>query len=135
MGMVLMMVVPGLAAALGETPLMFRMVGLVPVAPACVVVMMVVGLPSAEVTSLRMVPAGSGPFVWRNKNELSQHVGFKRQVRTRGPLAGCHVYLYDLCDGVSGLTRHRRALDRFGLDHGHDLPQTRDLNTDIIFFF
>lgn len=62
MGMVLMMVVPCLVVV-GETPLMFRIVGLFPVPPAWDVVMMVVGLPSAEVTSFRMVPAGSGPFV------------------------------------------------------------------------
>jgi hypothetical protein len=40
-----------------------RMVGLVPAPLACVVVMMVVGLPSAEVTSFRIVPAGRGPLV------------------------------------------------------------------------
>lgn len=63
MGMVLMMVVvPGLVV-LGETLLMPRMVGLVPAPLAWVVVMMVVGLPSAEVTSFRIVPAGRGPFV------------------------------------------------------------------------
>lgn len=69
MGIVLMMVVPGLVVVLGETPLMPRIVGLVPVPPACVVVMIVVGLPSAEVTSFRMVPAGSGPFVWKNNGK------------------------------------------------------------------
>lgn len=58
--MVLIMVVPGLVVLVGEMP---RMVGLVPVPPACVVVMMVVGLPSAEVTNFNMVPAGRGPFV------------------------------------------------------------------------
>lgn len=62
MGMVLMMVVPCLVVV-GETPLMLRMVGLFPVPPAWEVVIMVVGLPSAEVTSFRMVPAGSGPLV------------------------------------------------------------------------
>lgn len=62
MGMVLMIVVPCLVVV-GDMPLMFRMVGLFPV-PAWEVVMMVVGLPSAEVTSFRMVPAGRGPFVW-----------------------------------------------------------------------
>lgn len=62
-GMVLMMVVPCLVVV-GETPLMLRIVGLFPVPPAWEVVMMVVGLPSAEVTSFRMVPAGRGPFVW-----------------------------------------------------------------------
>lgn len=67
MGMVLMMVVvPGLVV-LGDTLLMPRMVGLVPAPLACVVVMMVVGLPSAEVTSFRMVPAGSGPLVCKSK--------------------------------------------------------------------
>lgn len=64
MGMVLMIVVvPGLVVVVGDTLLMPRMVGLLPVPPAWVVVMMVVGLPSAEVTSLRMVPAGRGPLV------------------------------------------------------------------------
>lgn len=64
MGMVLMMVVvPGLVV-LGETLLMPRIVGLVPAPLACVVVMMVVGLPSADVTSFRIVPAGRGPLVW-----------------------------------------------------------------------
>lgn len=61
-GMVLMMVVPCLVVA-GETPLMLRIVGLFPVPPAWDVVMIVVGLPSAEVTSFSMVPAGSEPFV------------------------------------------------------------------------
>lgn len=62
MGMVLMIVVPCFVVV-GETPLMLRIVGLFPVPPACEVVMIVVGLPSAEVTSFRMVPAGRGPFV------------------------------------------------------------------------
>lgn len=62
MGMVLMIVVPCLVDV-GETPLMLRIVGLFPAPPAWEVVMMVVGLPSAEVTSFRMVPAGRGPFV------------------------------------------------------------------------
>lgn len=66
MGIVLMMVVPCLVVV-GETPLMLRIVGLFPVPPAWEVVMMVVGLPSAEVTSFRIVPAGSGPFVWRER--------------------------------------------------------------------
>lgn len=61
-GMVFMMVWPGLVVAVGDMPLMLRMVGLLPVLPAWVV-MMVVGLPSAEVTSFKMVPAGRGPFV------------------------------------------------------------------------
>lgn len=68
-GMVLMMVVPCLVVV-GETPLMLRIVGLFPVPPAWEVVMMVVGLPSAEVTSFRMVPAGSGPLVWGERNML-----------------------------------------------------------------
>lgn len=62
MGMVLMMVVPCFVVV-GETPLMLRMVGLFPAPPAWEVVIMVVGLPSAEDTSFRMVPAGSGPLV------------------------------------------------------------------------
>lgn len=67
MGIVLMIVVvPGLVV-LGDTLLMPRMVGLLPAPLACVVVMMVVGLPSAEVTSFRMVPAGRGPLVCKGK--------------------------------------------------------------------
>lgn len=50
-------------AVFGETLLMPRIVGLVPAPPAWVVVMIVVGLPSADVTSFRMVPAGRGVFV------------------------------------------------------------------------
>lgn len=69
MGMVLMMVVPCLVAV-GETPLMLRIVGLFPVPPAWEVVMMVVGLPSAEVTNFRIVPAGRGPFVWAERHTL-----------------------------------------------------------------
>ena len=67
MGMVLMIVVvPGLVV-LGDTLLMPRMVGLVPAPLACVVVMMVVGFPSADVTSFRIVPAGRGPLVCKGK--------------------------------------------------------------------
>lgn len=67
MGIVLMIVVvPGLVV-LGDTLLMPKMVGLLPAPLACVVVMMVVGLPSAEVTSFRMVPAGRGPLVCKGK--------------------------------------------------------------------
>lgn len=66
MGMVLMIVVPCLVVV-GETPLMFRIVGLFPVPPAWDVVMMVVGFPSADVTSFKIVPAGSGPFVWEEE--------------------------------------------------------------------
>lgn len=77
MGMVLMMVVvPGLVV-LGDTLLMPSMVGLVPAPLACVVVMIVVGLPSAEVTSFRMVPAGRGPLVCKGEEveqgEVDQH--------------------------------------------------------------
>lgn len=68
-GMVLMMVVPCLVVV-GETPLMLSIVGLFPVPPAWEVVMMVVGLPSAEVTSFRMVPAGRGPFVWGGRSHM-----------------------------------------------------------------
>jgi len=57
------MVVPGLLAVFGETLLMPRIVGLVPAPPAWEVVMIVVGLPSADVTNFRMVPAGRGVFV------------------------------------------------------------------------
>lgn len=66
MGIVLIIVVPCLVVV-GETPLIFRIVGLFPVPPAWDVVMIVVGLPSAEVTSFKMVPAGSGPFVWEEE--------------------------------------------------------------------
>lgn len=74
MGMVLMMVVPCLVVV-GETPLMLRIVGLFPAPPAWEVVMMVVGFPSAEVTSFRMVPAGRGPFVWREMHTLCKQSG------------------------------------------------------------
>lgn len=74
MGMVLMMVVPCLVVE-GDTPLMLRIVGLFPVPPAWEVVMMVVGLPSAEVTSFRMVPAGRGPFVWGETHTLCKPFG------------------------------------------------------------
>lgn len=57
-GMVLMMVVPGFEVA-GATP---RMVDLPDVDPACAVLRMVVCLPSADVTSFKMVPAGRAPF-------------------------------------------------------------------------
>lgn len=57
-GMVLMMVVPGLEVA-GETP---RMVDLVDVDPACTVLRRVVCLPSADVTNFKMVPGGRPPF-------------------------------------------------------------------------
>lgn len=76
MGMVLIMVVPCLVVV-GETPLMLRIVGLFPVPPAWEVVMMVVGLPSAEVTSFRMVPAGRGPFVWGERYMLRKPFGEK----------------------------------------------------------
>lgn len=68
-GMVLMMVVPCLVVV-GDMPLMFRMVGLFPVPPAWDVVMMVVGLPSAEVTSFSMVPAGREPLVYGRHSGL-----------------------------------------------------------------
>lgn len=60
-GMVLMMV--GLVV-LGDMLLMPRILDLFLSPLACVVVMIVAGLPSAEVTSFRMVPAGKGPLVW-----------------------------------------------------------------------
>lgn len=78
----MMMVVPGLVVVVGEMP---RMVGLVPVPLACVVVMMVVGLPSAEVTSFNMVPAGRGPFVWK-KNVKSVIVINQQQ------LSSLHIF-------------------------------------------
>lgn len=34
--------------------------------------MIVVGLPSADVTSFKMVPAGSGPFVWEKETLCKQ---------------------------------------------------------------
>lgn len=71
MGMVLIMVVPCLVVV-GETPLILRIVGLFPVPPAWDVVMMVVGLPSAEVTSFKMVPAGRGPLVWKERPMLGR---------------------------------------------------------------
>lgn len=55
-GIVLMMVVPGLDVV-GETP---RMVDLAAVDPACAVA---ICFPSAEVTSFRMVPAGRPALV------------------------------------------------------------------------
>lgn len=57
-GMVLMMVVPGLEVV-GLTP---RMVDLLDEDPACAVLRKVVCLPSADVTNFRMVPAGRPPF-------------------------------------------------------------------------
>ncbi len=41
-----------------------KIVGLFPVPPAWLVVIMVVGFPSADVTSFRMVPGGKWPFVY-----------------------------------------------------------------------
>lgn len=69
MGMVLMMVVPCFVVV-GETPLMLRIVGLFPCPPAWEVVIMVVGLPSAEDTSFRIVPAGRGPLVCRQREKV-----------------------------------------------------------------
>lgn len=57
-GMVLIMVVPGFEVA-GVTP---RMVDLADADAACAVLRMVVCLPSADVTSFKMVPAGRAPF-------------------------------------------------------------------------
>ena len=74
-GMVLMMCVPGLVVV--GMPLYDRMVGLPPAVPAWDVVMMVVGLPSAEVTSFRMVPAGRGPFVWFERKAIRGVSGFR----------------------------------------------------------
>lgn len=71
-GIVLMMVVVPGFVVLGETLLMPRMVGLVPVPPACEVVIMVVGLPSADVTNFRIVPAGRGPFVYRRRRKKNK---------------------------------------------------------------
>lgn len=88
MGIVLMMVVvPGLVV-LGDTLLMPKMVGLVPAPLACVVVMIVVGLPSAEVTNFRMVPAGKGPLVCKGEQveqgEGDQH--HRQDVKPEGSL-------------------------------------------------
>ncbi len=65
MGIVLyIVVVPGLLVLLEDMPLMPKIVGLFPVPPAWLVVIMVVGFPSADVTSFRMVPGGKWPFVY-----------------------------------------------------------------------
>lgn len=80
MGKVLMMVVPCLVVV-GETPPMLRMVGLFPVPPAWEVVIMVVGLPSAEDTSFRMVPAGSGPLVCRERDRERENGGVRLRFR------------------------------------------------------
>ncbi|TNN67333.1 hypothetical protein EYF80_022440 [Liparis tanakae] len=79
MGIVLIMVVPCLVVV-GDTPLMLRIVGLFPAPPAWEVVMMVVGLPSAEVTSFRMVPAGREPFDWGRRARVMQTVWGKASV-------------------------------------------------------
>lgn len=109
MGIVLMMVVPCLVVV-GETPLMLRIVGLFPVPPAWEVVMMVVGLPSAEVTSFRIVPAGSGPFVWKKRCMLCKLFRERHVVPVSGVLSYLLFFpalmqiadLYDLCERVSG---------------------------------
>jgi len=79
MGIVLIMVVPCLVVV-GDTLLMLRIVGLFPAPPAWEVVMMVVGLPSAEVTSFRMVPAGRGPFDWGRRAQVMQTIWGKTSV-------------------------------------------------------
>lgn len=57
-GMVLMIVViPGLETA--AMLLTFMMVGFIPIFPACVVLIIAVGLPSGLLTSFRIVPAGN----------------------------------------------------------------------------
>lgn len=90
MGMVLMIVVvPGLVV-LGDTLLMPRMVGLLPAPLACVVVMMVVGLPSAEVTSFRMVPAGRGPLVCKGKQLEAAKVDRRQCQDGKSGLATLH---------------------------------------------
>lgn len=109
MGMVFMMVVPCLVVV-GDMPLMLRIVGLLPVPPACEVVMMVVGLPSVEVTSFRMVPAGRGPLVWGEKHRLWERSGKRHLVPVSGVLSYLLFFpalmqiadLYDLCERVSG---------------------------------
>ncbi len=71
MGIVLkIVVVPGLVVLVGDMPLMPKIVGLFPVPPAWLVVIMVVCFPSADVTSFRMVPGGKGPFVYEIKMTL-----------------------------------------------------------------
>lgn len=72
---------------------------------------MVVGLPSAEVTSFRMVPAGRGPFVWKERCILCHPFEETRLVPVLGVLS-CLLFffpalmqiadLYDLCERVSG---------------------------------
>lgn len=109
MGMVLMIVVPCLVVV-GETPLMLRIVGLFPVPPAWEVVMMVVGFPSADVTSFRMVPAGRGPFVWGEIHMLCKPSSERHLVPVSGVLSNLLFFpalmqiadLYDLCERVSG---------------------------------
>lgn len=108
MGMVLMMVVPCLVVV-GDIPLMLRIVGLFPVTPDWEVVMIVVGLPSAEVTSFNMVPAGRGPFVWGEKQRLQPAWRKTSGACLRSfklppvfPALMQIADLYDMCERVSG---------------------------------
>lgn len=64
-GMVFMMVLAPVLLPVGETPPRPRIVCFIPIAPACEVVIMVVGLPSAAVTSLTIVPGGKGPLAFK----------------------------------------------------------------------
>lgn len=69
--------------------------------------MIVVGLPSAEVTSFKMVPAGSGPFVWEEEIickqlEKIQHVSGVQICLLSCSCAHADPDLNDLCERVSG---------------------------------
>lgn len=69
-----MIVVPGLEAD-GDTA---RMVDLLDADPACAVLRRVVCLPSAEVTSFKMVPAGRPPFVWYRGGGVNVSAGCEK---------------------------------------------------------
>lgn len=69
--------------------------------------MIVVGLPSAEVTSFKMVPAGSGPFVWEEEilcKELEKYSLCQEFKSASWPVLALMQIadLNDLCEGVSG---------------------------------
>lgn len=70
-------------------------------------VIIVVGLPSAEVTSFKMVPAGSGPFVWEEEEEMLRKRLKEIQFEFKSTswvvlVLGQIADLYDLCERVSG---------------------------------
>lgn len=69
--------------------------------------MIVVGLPSAEVTSFKMVPAGSGPFVWKEEILCKQLKKYSSCQEFKSAswvdLALMQIAnLNDLCERVSG---------------------------------